>query len=197
MWDLVWAAAPFALSMTGSPGPNNVLVAASATNFGVARTLPQIVGFTTGLGLMICAMGLGLGEVVRLFPWLHEGLKILGAVYLLYLAWRIARARAPGDSNGKGRPLSFVEGLLFQLTNPKAWIVALGAVTTYTVADADMLPQVLTLALVFMAVGTPACGAWALFGHGAARLLKRPRHLRLFNLAMAGLLVASVVPLFL
>lgn len=196
MWDLVWSVAPFALSMTGSPGPNNVLVAASATNFGITRTLPQILGFTAGLGLMILAMGLGLGEILRHFPWLHDGLKIVGAGYLLYLAWRIARANAPGAGGDKSRPLSFLEGMLFQLTNPKAWIVALGAVTTYTVADAAILPQVLTLCLVFMVVGTPAVGAWAVFGHAAARLLKQPRHLRLFNIAMAGLLVASIITLF-
>lgn len=195
MWDLIWTSAPFVLSMAGSPGPNNVLAAASGTNFGLARTVPQILGFTSGVGVMIVLMGLGFAQILDFFPWTHDGLKIVGASYLLYLAWRIARAK-PGTASRTGRPLSYLEGMLFQLSNPKAWIVALGAVTTFTVADTAILPQVLTLALVFFVVGTPAVGAWALFGHAAARLLTSPRNLRLFNLAMAGLLVASIVTLF-
>jgi threonine/homoserine/homoserine lactone efflux protein len=196
MWDLAWSVAPFALSMTGSPGPNNVMVTATASQFGLRRTLPQIVGFTAGLGTMMLLMALGLGEVVAAFPALHDILKWIGGAYLLYLAWRIATAAGPQAQDGRAKPLSFIGAALFQLVNPKSWIASLGTVTTYMVADAAVWPQALTLAAVFVAVGTPAVTAWALFGHAAAKLLKDPRRLRVFNLGMAALLVGSVATLF-
>lgn len=196
MWDLVWTVVPFAISMTASPGPNNVMVTASATNFGFRRTLPQILGFALGLWVMILLVGIGFGRVLEAFPILHEGLKYAGAAYLLYLAWRIATSSAPGEVAGKERPLSFLEAALFQWLNPKAWVVTLGAVTTYTNPARDLLAQALIISAVFGVICLPSVSAWALFGEAAARLLKTPASLRLFNYTMAGLLVLSIVTIF-
>jgi threonine/homoserine/homoserine lactone efflux protein len=196
MLDLILALVPFAISMAASPGPNNVLVAASATNFGLRRTWPSVFGVVAGFGLMILLVGLGLGSVLERFPLIHDVLKYAGAAYLLYLAWRIATARG-GSGAAPGKPPSFVEGALFQWVNPKAWIVALGAIATYTTRDESMALQALVIALVFVAVALPSVSFWALSGAAAARLLRAPRALRLFNLAMAALLVASIATLFL
>lgn len=195
MLDLVLALVPFAISMAASPGPNNVLVAASATNFGLRRTWPSVFGMAAGLGLMILLVGLGLGRVLEAFPALHEGLKYAGAAYLLYLAWRIATARG-GSGAAPGKPPSFIEGALFQWVNPKAWIVALGTIATYTSPQESLVLQAIVIALVFVVVALPSVSFWALSGAAAARLLTSPRSLRLFNLAMAMLLVASIATLF-
>lgn len=200
MWDMAVTLVPFAVSMSATPGPNNVLVAASATNFGLRRTWPGVFGIVLGFGLMILLVGLGLGQVLEQLPLLHAALKYVGAAYLLYLAWRIATASGgkmpQGTAQNRGRPPSFIEGALFQWVNPKAWIVALGAIATYTVGDRDLALQALVISAVFVAVALPAVGAWALLGAGAARLLQTPRRLRLFNFVMAGLLVLSIAALF-
>lgn len=197
MWELALTLVPFAISMAATPGPNNVLVAASATNFGLKRTLPSVFGVVLGFGLMILLVGLGLGQVLERFPLLHAGLKYAGAAYLLYLAWRIATASGGGKEREASRPPSFVEGALFQWVNPKAWIVALGAIATYTVAEESLALQAVVIAGVFIAVALPSVGAWALLGAGAARFLQTPRRLRAFNLMMATLLVLSIATLFL
>jgi threonine/homoserine/homoserine lactone efflux protein len=192
MWELVLTLVPFAISMAATPGPNNVLVAASATNFGLRRTLPAVLGVVLGFGLMILLVGLGLGEVLDRFPAIHTILKYVGAAYLLYLAWRIASAKGGGTAAQATRPPGFIEGALFQWVNPKAWIVALGAIATYTIAGESMALQALVIAAVFVVVAIPSVGAWALLGAGAARFLQTPKSLRRFNLAMAALLVLSI-----
>jgi threonine/homoserine/homoserine lactone efflux protein len=196
MWELALTLVPFAISMAATPGPNNVLVAASATNFGLKRTLPSVFGVVLGFGLMILLVGLGLGQVLERFPLLHTGLKYAGAAYLLYLAWRIATASGGAAAREASRPPSFIEGALFQWVNPKAWIVALGAIATYTVAERSLALQALVIASVFVVVALPSVGAWAMLGAGAARFLQTPRRLRAFNLAMAALLVLSIATLF-
>lgn len=196
MWEQALALVPFAISMAASPGPNNVLVAASATNFGLARTWPSVFGVVTGVGLMILLVGLGLGQVLERLPQLHEILKYLGAAYLLYLGCRIATARGGPDGTSRGKPPTFVEGALFQWVNPKAWIVALGAIATYTKPDESLALQAVVIAVVFVAVALPSVTAWALSGAAAARLLRSPLWLRRFNLLMAALLVASIATLF-
>lgn len=91
--------------------------------------------------------------------------------------------------------MGFVAAALFQWVNPKAWLMAVTAATTYTVPGGDLPRQVLTLALIFAAVSLPSMGFWAAIGAGAGRMLHTPGRLRAFNIAMALLLVASVVPI--
>lgn len=196
MWEMVPTLVPFAVSMAATPGPNNVLVAASAANFGIRRTLPAVLGVVAGFGLMILLVGLGLGEVLERYPAVHAALRYLGAAYLLYLAWRIAMATGGGEMKAGARPPGLIEAALFQWVNPKAWIVAVGAIATFTIAGEGLALQALVIALVFVAVALPSVGAWALIGAGAARLLETPARLRWFNYAMAALLALSVATLF-
>ena len=144
---------------------------------------------------MVLTMGWGLGAVFVAFPLLYEILKWVGTAYLLYLAWRIATATGglkPGDPDAK--PMSFWSAAAFQWVNPKAWAMALSAVTTYT-PHQNYYAQVVLVAVVFMLVGTPCCIAWAAFGRGLRRFLDRPAVLRTFNVTMALLLVASLYPM--
>ena len=107
---------PFVLFMfVGSitPGPNTMISTASGAAFGFVRTLPQMLGVSVGFPLMIAALGFGLGEIFRQQPWLHEVLRYAGAAFLLYLAWRIAKASGPERTEAK-RPLTFIEAALFQ-----------------------------------------------------------------------------------
>lgn len=186
----------FAVTMALTPGPNNIMVTASAANFGFRRVVPHMTGVTLGFAFMILAVGLGLAGLFRAAPSLHLALKYAGAAYLLYLAWRIARAAEGDGARANGRPIGFLEAALFQWINPKAWIIAIGAMTAYTTVGGSMLNEMALIAAVFAAVTFPSLAVWAMFGAGLGQWLKRPPARNAFNWTMAVLLALSLVPVF-
>jgi len=201
--DLTWilSAGGFALAMSATPGPNNAMVAASGATWGIRRTWWHILGIAVGFPIMIVGVALGAGSVLERNPEIHAALKWAGAAYLLWLAWHIASAepqpRGEHARAARGRPLRFHEAALFQWINPKAWIIAVGALATYTQAESEaLLAQVAVLAAIFFLVCIPSTALWAAIGAGVARLFRSARAIRVFNGAMAALLVASLLPLF-
>lgn len=184
----------FAFATAGTPGPNNMMLLASGANFGFRRTILHILGISFGLGAMVLAMGFGLGGVFKALPLLHEFLRWAGAAYMLWLAWKIGAAKSLSQRDGARRPMGFWAAAGFQWVNPKAWAMALGAVTTYAPEGGSLL-VVPMLAGLFMLVGAPCSAAWAGFGMALRRFLDRPAILRGFNVTMALLLVASLYPL--
>ena len=199
METLAWyaSAVAFTVSMSATPGPNNTMVMASGAAWGLRRTLPHMAGVAAGFPAMLLAVAFGAGELLRTRPWLHDALRWIGAAYLLWLAWQIATARptVPGDGRSGGRPFSFTKAALFQWVNPKAWVIAIGAVVTYTTAGSALFGEVAMLALIFALVSLPCLAAWTLAGVGASRILRTPAAMRWFNLILAGLLVLSLLPL--
>jgi threonine/homoserine/homoserine lactone efflux protein len=184
----------FAIAASATPGPNNALLAASAAANGVRRTLPQVFGIALGFSAMVALVGLGLAGPLAASPALHNVLRWIGGAWMLWIAYGIARSAVVGGAEPRP-PMSFAGAALFQWVNPKAWVLAVAATTTYTATAEPMVPQVLTLAAVFGLIGLPASLLWSLIGAGAARVLQTPRQLRAFNLAMAGLLALSILPL--
>ena len=184
----------FAIATCITPGPNNTMILASGLNYGVRASLPHLLGINIGFPLMIIAVGAGIGGLFVAFPILDDILKIVGSAYLLYLAWRIATAGPPRGEGEGGRPFSFAQAALFQLVNPKAWMMAVSAVSVYSVASESYLAQIMVIAAVFLVFGTPCTGVWLGFGSGLRRWLANRAILRGFNIAMAGLLVASLIP---
>ena len=195
MNDLLGPLVLFAAAVTLTPGPNVVLVTASAANFGFRRTVPQMLGITFGFGTMVLATGLGLAGVVHAEPRLHAALKYAGAAYLLYLAWRITRADAASTS-ARARPIGFVEATLFTWMNPKAWVSALGAAAAFTTVGGDLMWESAVIAAVLAAFCLISAALWAGFGMVIGRYLAHPRARRAFNWSMAGLLALSLIPVF-
>jgi threonine/homoserine/homoserine lactone efflux protein len=193
MTELLGPLVLFAAAVTLTPGPNVVLVTASAANFGFRRTIPQMIGITVGFGSMVMAVGLGLAGVVHAEPRLHALLKYAGAAYLLYLAWRIARADA-ASASARARPIGFIEATLFTWMNPKAWVSALGAAAAFTTVGGDVLWESALIAGVLAAFCLISAVVWAGFGTMIGRYLARPSARVAFNWSMAGLLVLSLIP---
>jgi threonine/homoserine/homoserine lactone efflux protein len=185
----------FSVATCVTPGPNNTMILASGVNYGFRRSMPHLIGINIGFPFMVVAVGLGAGGVFQRFPIVHEILKVVGVVYLLWMAWKIATAGEAGETEGRSRPLTILQAALFQWVNPKAWIMAVGAVVTYSVAGSPYWAQVLMIALVFMVFGTPCTGVWLWFGSSLRRFLATPGRRRLFNVGMALLLVASLAPI--
>jgi threonine/homoserine/homoserine lactone efflux protein len=173
------------------------MVTASAANFGFRRVIPHLLGITLGFAVMVMAVGLGLAGLLLAAPRLHRLLRYAGAVYLLYLAWRIARADSTRSASTRPRPITFVEALLFQWVNPKGWMTALGALAAYATGKGEALAQITLITSVLAAACFASVVIWAGFGAGIARFLGSPRARKAFNWSMAGLLVISLLPVFL
>lgn len=184
----------FAAAVTLTPGPNVVLVTASGANFGFRRTIPQMLGITLGFGFMVVAAGLGLAGLVHAEPRLHTVLKYVGAAYLTYLAWRIARTDAGSSAAAHARLIGLLEATLFTWMNPKAWVSVLGALAAYTTVGGNVLLETSVIAAVLVAFCLLSCVIWAGFGTVIGRFIARPRARLAFNWSMAGLLVLSLIP---
>ncbi len=192
--ELILSIAAFAFIATITPGPNNIMIMASGVNFGMLRSLPHLMGICFGFAVMVVLMGMGFGVVFHKIPVLYDVIKIVGVLYLLYLAWRIAFARNQGDAQAQGKPFTFIQSALFQWLNPKAWIMGSSAIAAYTSVEKDIFLQVLLIAFVFLLVAFPSTGSWLVFGRSMQRYLQNPVHQNVFNISMALLLVATVVP---
>ncbi|PTQ69360.1 LysE family translocator [Pseudomonas sp. GV071] len=194
--ELLLAFVAFAFVTSVTPGPNNTMLLASGVNFGIRRTVPHMLGISCGLMSLVLAVGLGLGQVFEQVPMLYVMLRYVGAIYLLYLAWKIARSGAPeANSDERGKPFGFFQAVAFQWINPKAWIMALGAITTFAPQE-NFVVNVLLIAAVFALVNCPTMSVWTAAGSLLRNWLRNPRALRCFNISMALLLVASLYPIF-
>jgi len=191
---LLGALVAFCFVSSITPGPNNTMLMASGANFGFRPTIPHMLGVSLGFGFMVLAVGLGLGQVFVRFPILHPVMAFGGAIYMLWLAWKIANASSLGEVGTTGSPMTFLQAAGFQWINPKAWIMGVTAVTTYAPQNSYGLNVVL-VSLTFVVVNAPCIAAWAGFGVGLRGFLDRPERMRLFNISMAALLVLSLVPL--
>ena len=166
---------------------------ASGANFGFKRSIPHMLGISIGFVLMVFLVGVGLVQIFDLYPVSHLILKVVSAAYMSWLAWKIANAAPPKDGEAGGTPMTFLQAAAFQWVNPKAWAMALTAVTLY--APDRSIYAVALVALIFGAVNAPSVSVWTIMGQQLRRLLTKPARLRMFNYLMAALLIASLYPL--
>jgi len=190
--DVFLALMGFAFVTVITPGPNNLMLMASGANFGFRRSIPHMLGIGLGMPLMVVLVGLGILRLFDAWPPAYTLLRVLSVGYLLYLAWRIANAAAPDRAQTTGRPLGFLQAAAFQWVNPKAWTMALSAITLY--AGGRDVRAVLVVAGAYVLVSCISTTSWTLLGLQMRRLLSDPRRLVWFNRGMAGLLVASLIP---
>ena len=193
--SLLWALVIFCFVSSITPGPNNLMLMTSGVNFGVRRTLPHMFGIAFGFTLMVVLVGLGLAGLFARVPSLLVAMKWVGAAYMIYLAAKLAMAAPLKPGGTVGDPMTFLQAAAFQWINPKAWIMALTGVATYT-DPGDYTRTVLVVALVFGIVNLPCISCWALFGTALRHALQRPGVLRAFNWTMGALLIASLYPVF-
>lgn len=192
--DVFFAVLFFAFSSTITLGPNNIMIMSSGVNYGIKASLPHLLGICLGFPMMVLLVGFGFGVVFQQYPWLHQLIKILGIVYLLWLAWRIASSR-PGSVDGQQRPpLSFWQAALFQWINGKAWVMASGAIAAFTSLAGSFYFDVAQITAAFLLMSFPCVGTWLVFGSLLRPLLAKPAVQRIFNVTMGLLLAGSVIP---
>jgi threonine/homoserine/homoserine lactone efflux protein len=188
------ALALFAAASSLTPGPNNMMILSSGVNYGFRRSLPHWFGISWGFCFMVVAVGMGLAALFTQFPVLHTVLKVVGTLYMLWLAYKIATSNSRIEGKN-GSPMTFLQACAFQWVNPKAWMMALGALSTYPVVTQPYWPQVLIVAAMFTLINQPCVGVWLAVGTGLKRYLDRPAYLKAFNYVMAALLLVSLYPI--
>ena len=182
----------FAVVAAVTPGPSNVMVTAAGANAGILRGLPCLFGVTTGMGLMMFLVPLGLGSLVLAHPLALRALNWSGAAFLLWLAWKIATS-ASLDSTVTGDPVGYVGAAVFQWVNPKAWLVAASAAGTFLHADSGSpVVQAASLGGLFALAALPSGFLWLAFGASVHHVLGTRRRLRAFNITMGVLLALSI-----
>ena len=193
--DLVIGLVGFALVSAFSPGPNNLMLLSSGMNFGWRKSVPHILGIAIGFPVMIFCVGLGITQIFETYPASLVVMKVLSAVYLLYLAYKIASTRhvSVNSEIKNTRPLTFIQAAAFQWVNPKAWAMALTAISAYTIAN-NMLFSVLIVIFVFLAVGMVSANTWTIIGLKLRIFLSNPKAFRAFNIGCALILVATLYP---
>lgn len=167
----------------------------SGLNFGVRKSLPHYLGICFGFPVMVLIVALGLGEIFQKYLWVKPILKIIGSAYMLYLAWHILFALADPKNSRTAKPFSFLQAVMFQWVNPKAWLMAIGAISVFTITT-NYMNNAIVISIAFFLLCLPCVGIWLVFGASLRKILKNEKHQRWFNIAMAICLVASIVMIF-
>lgn len=194
-YDILIALVGFAFASSITPGPNNLMLMASGANYGLRRTVPHMLGISLGHGFMVVMIGVVLLQLFVTYPVLNLLLKVISAVYMLWLAWKIANAMPPDAKAPTGKPFTFLQAAAFQWVNPKAWFMGITAISAYAPQDAGVFAGALMVAAIFAAVNLPSVTVWAWIGVQLRRWLGSARRLRIFNITMALLLVGSLWPM--
>ena len=193
--DTLLALIAYSFVTSINPGPNNLMLLSSGVNFGFSRSIPHMLGIGIGFVVLLLAVGFGLGALLSAFPALHTALKVTGAAYLLYLAWKIAMTRSVSGREGQDiRPLTFLDAAAFQWVNPKAWVMAVTAMAVYSDPRSPFV-SVLLISAAFGIINLPCISVWAGFGTALRGFLADPVRLKWFNIAMGLLLAATLWPM--
>jgi threonine/homoserine/homoserine lactone efflux protein len=191
----------FAAVTSVTPGPNNLMILASSAAFGWRRTLPHLAGIALGFGVMLGAVVLGLGAVLERVPQALVVLRWIGAAWLFWLAWQLARpalkrvasASGPRDPQARPRPMTAVEAALFQWVNPKAWSMAAGASAAFSGIADGTLERATVMVLTFLVVGPICLGLWMIAGQSLKSVLSDETLARPITLGMAALVAITAL----
>ena len=190
--SLLVSVAVFGFVTSVTPGPNNTYLLTSGMNFGTKKSLGYINGIMLGLSVMFSAMYLGIGTLFDIYPDLQDWLKYTGFAYILYMAYGIIASQFTGAHEAV-RQVGFLRSTIFQLVNPKAWIVVMTVVAAFIPEDATVVEGLSVLA-VFLITTYPGAVIWAFFGEMMSGVLSKPLSRRIFNISAAILLVISMLP---
>ncbi|CDL84914.1 LysE family translocator [Xenorhabdus szentirmaii] len=194
----LFAMAVFALVTSISPGPVNIIATVTGANCGYIRTIPHITGATIGFVSILFLLGFGLAQLINEVPYLTEVLTYIGGCFLLYLAYKVAMQKPTNvdDSKLETSAPSFIQGMLCQWLNPKAWIVSLAGISVFFSNHDAEIATLLLFCVIFFVVCYASISVWAVLGITIRTILDTPIHYKLFNLAMGLLLAITVIYTF-
>lgn len=178
-----------------TPGPNVILLTASGARFGFRPTLPHVFGVAVGVGITAGLTALGIGALLLAIPALKLALQIIAVAWILWMAWKLLRSAGGPQAQGKDRPFTFVEAVLFQWVNPKIWIIALAAASGYA-SDLPAHLEAMRIGSAFSGINLFVCLFWTFAGTLLAYLLTTPTAWRILTTVMAIALAGSGLMVF-
>lgn len=191
-YDLVASFLLLAIPTYFTPGPNNLMLMTSTAKFGFRRTIPHASGIVVGFPLMVFGIGLGLGQLFELYPWLNTVMRFAAAAYFLWMAWHLLGIRIHPEGEQTGRPLRFIEAAAFQWINPKAWAMATSFVSALVLSGEGRLASIFWLTLGAFAVAPFSTLLWMGFGQQLAVVLRRSNMERVLGAVLAVIMVIAV-----
>ena len=196
-WELISAISAYNFVMYVTPGPNNSILTASGIKFGFFRSVPNIFGIPTGHGIQLALVCLGLGSLFTQFPILLNILRYVGAVYILYLAYKMFGSLNVSSTKEKSRPLRYYEAILFQFVNPKAWVICITAVSLFYPEKENLIVGTLFMVIMSTVINIPSISVWAFGGSVIRHYLGNNKLKKIIEWFLALLLLATAVSVFL
>ena len=182
----------FGIAAGFSPGPNNIVTSHSAFNFGFKKTIPTMLGVVSGWTLLSIILVFGAGVIFKKFVELQFIIKILGSVYLFFLAYKISFHKTK-KKNKDLRPITFLNTFFFQFVNPKSIIAGLTAVSLFVDTQNSFLEDsiIFVTVMFFIAIGSQA--TWCLMGTYLRKFASSDKFIKNFNYTMSFLLIVCVI----
>ena len=175
-----------------TPGPNNAMVLTSGLKFGFIKTIPHISGITFGHIIQLILVCFGLGKIFEIFPFIQIVLRVLCAIYLLYLGYKILGSfNKIKEDNSK--PLKYYEAALFQIVNPKAWTISSMAASGFLNTDGNLYLSIFFIALVALIICPLSIAPWAAFGAAIRNLVKNNKLRAIIEYFLAFLLLVTAI----
>ena len=196
-WELITAISVYYFVMYATPGPNNSILTASGIKFGFIRSIPNIIGISSGHGVQLALVCFGLGSLFTQFPILLEVLKYIGACYLLYLAWKMFGSLNISITEEKSSPLKYYEAILFQFVNPKAWVICITAVSLFYPENVNLIVGTLFLVIMSTIINLPSISMWAFGGSVIRRYLSNKKFKTIIEWILAILLLGTAISIVL
>ena len=190
--NLIFALISFYFAMYVTPGPNNAMVLASGLKFGFLKSIPHMTGITIGHVTQLILVCLGLGKIFQIFPELQNILKILCAIYLIYLGYKIIGSFSK-IKDDDSRPLKFYEAALFQIVNPKAWTISSMAASGFLPKDDNLIISILFISCIALIICPISISPWAAFGSGIKNLVKNNKIKVIIEFFLAFLLLITAI----
>ena len=191
--ELIATISVYYFVMYATPGPNNSILTASGIKFGFIRSVPNIIGISSGHGLQLALVCFGLGSLFSQFPILLEVLKYIGACYLLYLAWKMFGSLNISLTKEKSFPLKYHEAILFQFVNPKAWVICITAVSLFYPENVNLIIGTLFLVIMSTIINLPSISMWAFGGSIIRRYLSNKKLKTIIEWILAILLLGTAI----
>ena len=196
-WELIATISMYYFVMYATPGPNNSILTASGIKFGFIRSVPNIIGISSGHGIQLALVCFGLGSLFLQFPILLEILKYIGACYLLYLAWKMFGSLNISITDEKSSPLKYYEAILFQFVNPKAWVICITAVSLFYPEKENLIIGTLFLVIMSTIINLPSISMWALGGSVIRHYLSNEKLKKIIEWLLAILLFGTAISIVL
>ena len=192
MYDQFLPLILFGIATAFTPGPNNIMSSYSGFNFGFRKTIPLMLGVIFGWTAMLIVMASGLIVVFQKYVFLQNIIKILGSIFLIYLAYKIAFSSTAHSENIK-KPVNFFDTFLFQFINPKGVIVAMITVSTFIDVQNNYLRDALIVLTVYFFMAVFSVSSWCLLGKYLRNFATNENFIKKFNYTMSFLLIVCVI----